>query len=153
MNELRANTFSDARIKDPKDSNHERSRDIQREVQKIRIFIRQSKYLENLMEQCSHTDISKTITLSAGLVTFTKTSWENIVNYLPRILKNETCKIKVKYSTEEEQKESEKIENCTISEIKQKIISLVDSFTNKELLRFIYKKEVAGKTKAVYIDF
>ena len=30
---------------------------------------------------------------------------------------------------------------------------MIDGFQNKDLLQYIYKKEVPGKTKAVHIDF
>ena len=57
------------------------------------------------------------------------------------------------YSTLAEQEEAEKIANCTISEIKQKILYVFENFSNKNMWKDFYKKEVAGKTKAVHIDF
>ena len=57
------------------------------------------------------------------------------------------------YSTKEEKIESEKIENLTIAEIREKTIEMIDSFSNKDLLQYFNKKEVAGKTKAVQINF
>ena len=57
------------------------------------------------------------------------------------------------YSTLAEQEEAEKIVNCTISEVKQKILYVFENFSNKNMCKDFYKKEVAGKTKAVHIDF
>ena len=41
----------------------------------------------------------------------------------------------------------------TIAEIREKMIEMIDGFPSKNLLQYIYKKEVAGKAKAVNIDF
>ena len=64
----------------------------------------------------------------------------------------EPYKINVVYSTLAEEEEVDKIENCTISEIKQKYY-VFENFSNKNMWQDFYKKEVAGKTKAVHIDF
>ena len=120
---------------------------------KIRVFIRHSQYLENPIEPCIHTNITKSIKLSSNLINFTKIAGEDRQNYICKISKNETYKLNIIYSTEEEKIESEKIENLTIIEIREKIIEMIDGFQNKDLLQYIYKKEVPGKTKAVHIDF
>ena len=62
---------------------------------------------------------------------------------LPKILQNEPYKIKIVYSTHEEQTNSEKIENLTIAEIKQKTLLLTEQFENKNMWLDLYKKEVA----------
>ena len=46
-----------------------------------------------------------------------------------------------------EKQKAEKIKTCATSEIKQKIMLLVDNFTNKQLWLELYKKEVTGKMK------
>ena len=105
------------------------------------------------MGTCIHTDITKSIKLSSDLVNFTKTAGENRQNHIPKISKNKTYKMNIIYSTEKEKIGSEKIENLTIAEIREKIIEMIDGFPNKDLLQYFYKKEVAGKTKTVHIDF
>ena len=62
---------------------------------------------------------------------------------LPKILQKEPYKIKIVYSTHEEQTNSEKIENLTIAEIKQKTLLLTEQFENKNMWLDLYKKEVA----------
>ena len=62
---------------------------------------------------------------------------------LPKILQNEPYKIKIVYSTHEEQTNSEKIENLTIAGIKQKTLLLTEQFENKNMWLDLYKKEVA----------
>ena len=153
MNKIRSATFSDAGINDPKSSSNGKNMDIQKEVLKVRILIRKSKYLENPMTKCIHTDITGSVNLSSELVNFTENANENLNDYLPKILRNEPYKKRVIYTTLEERIESEKIENCTVPEIQQKICILVESFPNKELYCYIFKKEVAGKSKGVHIDF
>ena len=152
-NKICASTFAHAEIKDPTSSNYETTRDIQKKVLKIRVFIHHSQYLENPMEPCIHTDITKSIKLPYDLVNFTKIAGEKGQNYIPKISKNETYNMNIIYSTEEEKIESEKIENLTFAEIREKIIEMIDGFPNKDLWQYIYKKEVAGKTKAIHIDF
>ena len=119
---------------------------------KIRVLIHLSQYLENPMEPCIHTDITKSIKLSSDLVNFTKIAGDNRQNCITKILKNKTYKMNIIYSIEEEKIESEKFENLTIAEIREKIIEMIECFPNKDLLQYIYKKEVTGKTKAVHID-
>ena len=57
------------------------------------------------------------------------------------------------YSTEEEKIESEKIENLTITEIREKIIEMIDGFQNKDLLQYIYKKEVLARLRLYILIF
>ena len=76
----------------------------------------------------------------------------NSTKCLPKILKGEPYKTNIVYSTLAEQEEAEKIENFTISEIKQKIY-VFENFSNKNMWQHFYKKEAAGKTRAVHIDF
>ena len=45
-----------------------------------------------------------------------------------------------------------KIENCIISEIKLRILSLFENFTNKNTWTEMYKAEVAGKTKIKHVE-
>ena len=87
----------------------------------IREVIRGCKYLENAWESCEQFDITKSVPLSNDLVNFTAIAKYNLTKCLPKILKGEPYKINVVYSTVAEQEEAEKIENCTISVIKQKI--------------------------------
>ena len=153
MNKIRASTFADAKIKDPKSSNYETTRDIRKEVLKIRVFILHSQHLENPIEPCIHTDITKSIKLSSNLINFTKIDGEDRQNYIPKISKNETYKMNIIYSTEEEKIESEKIENLTITEIREKIIEMIDGFQNKDLLQYIYKKEVLARLRLYILIF
>ena len=45
-----------------------------------------------------------------------------------------------------------KIENCIISEIKLRILSLFENFTNKNTWTEMYKAKVAGKTKIKHVE-
>ena len=108
-------------IKDTKVSSYDTEHDIKMKVQLIRKVIRGCKYLENAWESCEQFDITKGVPLSNDLVNFTAIAKNNLTKCLPKILKGEPYKINVVYSTVAEQEEAEKIENCTISVIKQKI--------------------------------
>ena len=153
MNEIRRKTFLLAGVKDHKSRNYDSKTDISKEVMKIRILIRKNKCLEKVNEPCQHKDITNTISLSTGLANFTAIALNNLNECLPKMFKNEFYKVNVVYSTEAEQIESEKIENRTILEIKQSIISLLDQFSNKSIWLELYKKEVSGKSKSAHIDF
>ena len=72
---------------------------------------------------------------------------------LPKILQNEPYKIKIVYSTHEEQTNSEKIENLTIAGIKQKTLLLTEQFENKNMWLDLYKKEVVSKGKVTPVEF
>ena len=119
----------------------------------IREVIRGCKYLENTWESCKQFDITKSVPLSNDLVNFTAIAKNNLTKCLPKIFKGEPYKINIVHSTLAEQEEAEKIEDFTISEIKLKILYVFENFSNKNMWQHFYKKEVAGKTKAVYIDF
>ena len=133
--------------------NYDSKTDISKEFMKIRVLICKNKYLEKVNEPCQHKDITNTISLSTGLANFTAIALNNLNECLPKMFKNEFYKVNVVYSTEAEQIESEKIENRTILEIKQSIISLLDQFSNKSIWLELYKKEVSGKSKSAHIDF
>ena len=153
MNEIRSSTFKDAGIKDTKGSTNESERDIGKEVQLIRTVIRGHKYLENAWESCEHVDITKHIPLSKDLINFTTIAKHNLTDCLPKILKGEPHRLNVVYSTLAEQEETEKLKNCTVAKLKKKVFYLLESFSNKHVWHEFYRKEVAGKTKSVHIDF
>ena len=69
------------------------------------------------------------------------------------MLKQEQSSRKIVYSTLEEQKESEKIENFTILELKTNILNLLEKFRNKTTWMELYKNKLAGKTKSTYMEF
>ena len=150
----RRKTFLSAGVGDHKSMNYDSKTDISKEVMKILALIHENKYLEKVNEACQHKDITNTVWCSTGLVNFTATALNSLNECLPKIFKNESYKVNiVYYSTETKQKESEKIENCTICKIKQSIVSLLDQFSNKSILLELYKKEVSGKSKSAYVDF
>ena len=49
--------------------------------------------------------------------------------------------------------EKNKIENCTISKIKWRIVSLLENFTNKNTWTEMHKANVPEKTKIKHIEF
>ena len=151
MNQVRSSTFRETGIKDTKVSSYDTEHNIKK-VQLIREVIRGCKYLENTWESCKQFDITKSVPLSNDLVNFTAIAKNNLTKCLPKILKGEPYKIYIVHSTLAEQEETEKIENFTISEIKQKI-HVFENFSNKNMWQYFNKKEVAGKTTAVHIDF
>ena len=120
--------FRDAGIKDTKVSSYDIERDIKKEVQLIRAVSRGCKYLENAWGSCEQFDITKNVLLSNNLVNFTTIAKNNLTKRLPKILKGESYKINVVYSTLAEQEEAEKTEYCTISEIKQNILYVFENF-------------------------
>ena len=48
--------------------------------------------------------------------------------------------------------EKNKIENCIISEIKLRILSLLENVTNKNTWTEMYKADMAGKTKIKHVE-
>ena len=48
--------------------------------------------------------------------------------------------------------EKNKIENCIISEIKFRILSLLENVTNKNTWTEMYKADMAGKTKIKHVE-
>lgn len=108
MNKIRSQAFKDAGVTDPKTTNYNAKVNIEKEVRKIRVLIRQHKYLENAAEIHRHTDITKSTPLGIDLVNFTAIAKRNIMECLPKILNEEPYKVRVVFSTLAEQKESEK---------------------------------------------
>ena len=100
-----------------------------------------------------HTDINKTKLLSEDLEHFHQISINNLNENAPKILKQEQSRRKIVYSTLEEQKESEKIENFRILELKTNILNLLEKFRNKTTWMELYKNKLAGKTKSTYMEF
>ena len=60
------------------------------------------------------------------------------------------CHIK-KY--EDEQEENTRTEKSIVAEIKEKLLSMLHTLPNNELLMDMYKKEVANKDKGTHIAF
>ena len=80
--------------------------------------------------------------LSEDLEHFHQISINNLNENAPKILKQEQSKPKIVYSTLEEQKESEKIENLTILELKTNILNLLEKFRNKTTWMELYKNKL-----------
>ena len=79
--------------------------------------------------------------------------FSNLRENLPKILKSEPSNIKIVYSTTDTENEKNKIENCTISKIKSRIVSLLENFMNKNTWIEMYQAKGAGKTKIKHIEF
>ena len=117
MNQVRSSsTFSNAGIKDTKVSLRDIEHNIKKEVQLIRAVIRGCKYLENARESCKQFNITENVPLSN--VKFIAIAKNDLTKCLPKILKGKPFKINVVYSSLAKQEEVEKIENCTVAEIK-----------------------------------
>ena len=97
-----------------------------------------------------HTDINKTKLLSEDLEHFHQISINNLNENAPKILKQGQSRRKIVYSTLEEQKESEKIENLTILELKTNILNLLEKFRNKTTWMELYKNKLAGKSRLIW---
>ena len=110
MKKIRRKRFLSAGVKDHKSKNYDPKTDISKEIMKICAMIRKNKYLEKVNEAFQHKDITNTISLSTGLASFTAIVLNTLNKCLPKMFKNESYKVNA---------ESEKIENCTIPEIKQ----------------------------------
>ena len=151
MNKLRSKAFTIAGVTDQKESYFESQRNIAKEVVKIRALIRQKNTC--ILAKIPHTDINKIKLLSEDLEHFHQISINNLNENAPKVLKQEQSKPKIVYSTLEEQKESEKIENLTILELKTNILNLLQKFRNKTTWMELYKNKLAGKTKSTYMEF
>ena len=71
--------------------------------------------------------------LADDLLNFTAIAQKSLSKYLPKSLRKEPYKINIVFSTWGEKAESEKIEICTVAEIKKKIISLLEQLSNKNM--------------------
>ena len=109
INESRHVTCKDEVVKDQRNSSYDSPSNIYQEVTKIRILIREHNYLYNITELRQHTNIASKIVLSSDLVNYTNIAFNNLKENLPKILRNDLYKIKIVYSTHEEQTNSEKI--------------------------------------------
>ena len=105
------------------------------------------------MKTLANTDITKSTLLADDLVNSTAIAQENLSECLPKSLRKEAYKINIVFSTQGGKEENEKTENCTVAEIKKKIISLTEQFFNKNMWLHLYKREVSGKCKQAHIDF
>ena len=153
MNKLREATFSDASLNDLKSSVSRSKVDIQQKVTKIRVLIRQMKYLAMPYERQPHTVITKTVKLSDNLANFTAVAGSNMKNYLPKILNNESYNMKIVFTTKEEKDKSEKIENQSVQEIKRLTFEMIDELKYKDFLTDMYRKFAKGKDKAAHLEF
>ena len=116
-------------------------------------MLRETQYLENATDFCPHLGLGTIIKLSVNLVKIYEVVFSNLRENLPKILKSEPSNIKIVYSTTDTENEKNKIENCTISKIKSRIVSLLENFTNKNTWTEMYQAKVAGKTKIKHIEF
>ena len=153
INAIRSAAFHDAGITDPKSQHYDANKDISKEVRKIRVLIRESKYLATPFQFCQHTDITQTTDLSERLVNFVEIAEKNRESFIPCILKGEEYKLNVVVTTKEEQEESEKVENMTMKDITAIVLAKLEAREDKELLMEIYKKEVRGKSKSKLVIF
>lgn len=67
-------------------------------------------------------------------------------DYIPNILKQKAYQLTNVFTTKQE-KESKKIDNCTIAEIIVKMISVLDALNNNDALKQIFKNKIGSKTK------
>ena len=125
MNEVRRVTCN-AGVKDQRNSSYDSVSNICQEVTKIRTLIREQNDLQNITELRQHADITSKIILNNDLVNncFQQFKRKPTKINRNRKLRNKPYKIKIVYSTHEEQINSEKIENLTIAEIKRKTLLL-----------------------------
>ena len=125
MNEVRRVTCN-AGVKDQRNSSYDSVSNICQEVTKIRTLIREQNDLQNITELRQHVDITSKIILSNDLVNncFQQFKRKPTKINRNRKLRNKPYKIKIVYSTHEEQINSEKTENLTIAEIKRKTLLL-----------------------------
>lgn len=90
-----------------------------------------------------------------NLAKFSNIAENNLQFALPKILKDEPYSINIVDTTKQEQEDSEKFENHTIAQIKEKINSIICKLGNKKLWTDIYKEhlKINGKVKSSYISF
>lgn len=67
-------------------------------------------------------------------------------DYIPNILKQKAYQLTNVFTTKQE-KESKKIDNCTIAEIIVKMIFVLDALNNNDALKQIFKNKIGSKTK------
>ena len=91
--------------------------------------------------------------LAVALLNFTAITTRNLREFLPKIFNEESYKVPVIFSTLAEQTESEKIENSTTAEIKQKIFAMVENFSNQKIWLESFHQEVLEKSKLTHLYF
>ena len=153
MNTLQSKTLEDVGVSDQMEGNYSSCKNIAVEVNKICTLLRETQYLENATDFRPHLRLGTNIELSVTLVKFYEVVFANLRENLPKILKSEPSNINVIYSTLDEESEKKKIDNCTISQIKSRIVSLLENFINKNMWTEMYKAEVVGKTKIKHVEF
>ena len=153
MNTLQSKTLEDVGVSDQMEGNYSSCKNIAVEVNKICTLLRETQYLENATDFRPHLGLGTNIELSVTLVKFYEVVFANLRENLPKILKSEPSNINVIYSTLDEESEKKKIDNYTISQIKSRIVSLLENFINKNTWTEMYKAEVVGKTKIKHVEF
>lgn len=91
--------------------------------------------------------------MAVALLNFTAITTRNLRGFLPKIFNEESYKVPVIFSTLAEQTESEKIENSTTAEIKQKIFAMVENFSNQNIWLESFHQEVLEKSKLTHLYF
>ena len=131
MNTFRSKTVENAGVSDQKEGNYSSCKSIALEVKKIRALLRETQYLENATDFRPHLRLGTNIKLSTNLVKFYEVAFSNLRENLPKILKSGSSNTNVLYSTLDEESGKNKFENCMISKIKSRIVSLLESLRIK----------------------
>ena len=152
VNHIRKTTLSDMGLADPRNSEYKRQYENSKEVLRIRSVLREHSYLTSPMSEAVHTNLQGK-ELSSKLVQFLDIAERNFHTALPLILKDESYTIKTVHVTKEEEEESQKVENQTLKEIKQKIQDLISTFDQRDIWDDTYNKDIKNKSKAKHIEF
>lgn len=132
---------------------YQRNNNVQ--VNKIRLHVREKKYLLNPKQLSEHKSLDGKIKMSNDLVSFASISVGNIKQYIEAKVKNESTKMVPVYVTQQEYEEGYTIENQTISSLLVQIFRKIEELDaeNQKLQEEIFVKTVKNKKKAHYIEF
>ena len=126
------------------------------QINKVRMYIREIKYLLSPKEYREHVSLDKIIAMSTDLVSFSAIAVENIKQYIDIKQDSDLIRIRPVYVTKQQQSTDNFFENKTTSNIQELIfqkIELLQSSENQKLQEEIYNKTVRNKKKANYIEF
>ena len=93
--------------------------------------------------------------LNRDMLSFSSFSQCNFVSYVDKVSKGETYSHESMHVTEEEKNEYLKIEKLTKNEIKNKIMTILDTLDDdaRTLNEEYFKKEIKNKSKSKHIDY
>ena len=126
------------------------------QINKIRLYTRDSRYLEEPMLTKKHMSIDGKTTLYENLVNYSELSRQNLKSYIDGLNEGNTAtKLDFVYVTDEDFTEVNKLENLSKTDLKVKIFQALSELetNNQMLLEERYRNFVSKKSKVQHIIF